>query len=611
MEILSAGCKSDSTREGGKNKGLVVDPARKPSSPEVWSFQFADPYTLESLGVKMEPVENLTKAEVIDLVPNRLLSAGVQDETNTAVACTDAAHKPALSNGSLRAWDARLIDNESKKTEVAAWTPQNMMSDLIGAREPRMTVQVTYRGYPLQMLVDTGASTSLVDRRALGAEAVNIFPITISPVGLTGHPLKTYGGAKMWIKIRKKGIWLPMIVVEFPHRTFQGILGINALRAFGMVIDLAKNSLHLQNEEIPVYPLGSMPRMAQQTEYATAMEEKGPLPEITLMKAGGKKTDLKQMVHHVEGPTQIQLLELLGRQEEVFAKDRWDIGRINEYTHKIILTDQEPVSCRPYRVPVHLEEKTRECLNKMSELGIIRPSTSPYSAPVVLVKKPDGNIRLCVDFRKLNMRVQRNQYPPRLVDEIFDQLSGSKFFSNVDITSAFWSIPLAEESIPCTAFNVLGAHYEMKVLPFGLSDSPATFQQTVDKVVKGIPNVCCFLDDIVIGGKTEEEHLQSLELLLQALKEAGFKLNLKKSKFLAPSIPFLGHIISSKGIEVDSMKIKAVKEWPRPTSVKTLLGFIGLANYYRKFIPNFSALIAPLTDLSRKKNGVASDVLAN
>ena len=238
----------------------------------------------------------------------------------------------------------------------------------------------------------------------------------------------------------------------------------------------------------------------------------------------------------------------------------------------------------------------------MQERNIIHPSTSPWAAPVVLVRKKSGELRFCVDYRKLNNVTRKDAYPLPCVDDTLDTLAGSCWFTTLDLISGYWQVPLHTEDREKSAFTTPEGLFEFTVMPFGLCNAPATFQQLMDSVLAGLQWTTClvYIDDVIILGKSFDDHLYNLSQVFNRLRQAGLKLQPGKCALVQRKVSFLGHVISPEGIATDPDKTSKVALWPNPTCRRDVQQFLGLANYYRRFIRNFADIAKPLHRLTEK-----------
>ncbi|KAJ0661910.1 putative nucleotidyltransferase, Ribonuclease H [Helianthus annuus] len=272
-----------------------------------------------------------------------------------------------------------------------------------------------------------------------------------------------------------------------------------------------------------------------------------------------------------------------------------------EFTIELI-PGAEPISKAPYRMaPLELQE-LKEQLQELLDRGFIRPSVSPWGAPVLFVKKKDGSMRLCIDYRELNRVTVRNRYPLPRIDDLFDQLHGARYFSKIDLRSRYHQLRVRSEDIPKTAFRTRYGHYEFLVMPFGLTNAPAVFMDLMNRVFHDYLDKCVvvFIDDILVYSKSKEEHEEDLRVVLGILREKKLYAKLSKCEFWLERVTFLGHVVSANGIEVDPCKVEAITNWPKPNTVTEVRSFLGLAGYYRRFVEGFSSLALPLTQLVRK-----------
>lgn len=248
----------------------------------------------------------------------------------------------------------------------------------------------------------------------------------------------------------------------------------------------------------------------------------------------------------------------------------------------------------------------KEYVEKLLRTGKIRPSASPYGAPLFFVKEKNGSLRGVVDYRALNRITKRNRAPIPRTDEMFDQLGSARYFSKLDLKTGFHQIRIRSEDIEKTAFNCKYGQFEYLVMPMGLCNAPATFQGLMNTIFRDLLDdfLVVYLDDLLIFSKTEEEHLEHIQQVLERLEENQLYVSPKKCSFLCKQVEFLGLIIGERGIEVDPRKSAAINEWTKPSTIGDVRSFIGLVQFFRRFVRNFSGRARPLTDLTKKSMGI-------
>ncbi|KAL3865773.1 hypothetical protein ACJMK2_043128 [Sinanodonta woodiana] len=264
-------------------------------------------------------------------------------------------------------------------------------------------------------------------------------------------------------------------------------------------------------------------------------------------------------------------------------------GRTNILTHSIKTTSETPIKQWPYRIPFAQQQEVKSILDEMLEQGLIRPSLSPWSSPCVFVDKKDGTLRLCADYRKLNDITLFDAYPVPRMDDLFEKIGYGRYL-----------IPLAEESLQKSAFVTPFGLYEFNAMPFGMKTAPASFARLIDILVTGLHNVAAYFDNIIVSSTTWSEHIENLRALLQRIREDGLTIKPSKCEFGAAEIDCLGHIIGVGKIKTDDNKIKAMYEFPLPTTIKGIRSFLGMVGYYRKSIKNFAEVAVPLTSMTQK-----------
>ena len=309
------------------------------------------------------------------------------------------------------------------------------------------------------------------------------------------------------------------------------------------------------------------------------------------------KVDWGQL-HQVQSRCELNVI--LDKHPVLFAED---LGCLKGVQVKIYVDPQVPPKfCRARRVPYALRDRVNEKLEQLKKTGMIEPVRfSEWAAPIVSLVKSSGAIRICGDYKlTANPAARADMYPLPRIEDILASLAGGKLFSKLDLADAYMQIPLDEESKKYTIINTEKGLFRYNRLPFGISAAPAIFQRTMENVLQGIPGVCVYVDDILVTSKNEEGHLRTLDAAMVRLEEAGLRLRRDKCAYLLDSVEYLGHVITAEGLKPSSKNVEAVMAAPVPQDVSQLRSFLGLMNYYGKFLPNLSSRLSPLYDLLHK-----------
>ena len=335
----------------------------------------------------------------------------------------------------------------------------------------------------------------------------------------------------------------------------------------------------------------------EQAEYLEEVGWSGPSDEqfFPLKVSGVQELELG-----MEEPKKGQLQEILQSFPQVLANTP---GRTNLVQHHISIGDVSPIQQKPYRVPYAQRDLVKQELDRMLQANVIRPSTSPWASPIVLVTKKDGSVRFCVDYRKLNQVAKFDAYPMPRIEEMIDTIGLAGVITTLDLAKGYWQIPMDEESKDKTAFATPFGLYEFEVMPFGLHSAPATFQRMMNHTLRDCWHFArAYLDDIVIFSRSWEEHLVHLRKVLTCLQTAKLTINASKCQFGKDEVHYLGHVIGGGTVKPDPQKLEAVNNYPRPVSKKEVRAFLGLAGYYRRFVPHFATIAEPLTELTKGRN---------
>ena len=295
-----------------------------------------------------------------------------------------------------------------------------------------------------------------------------------------------------------------------------------------------------------------------------------------------------------------RLQTFLSNNKDAFSLNDQNLGFTNMVRHKILLNDETPFKQRHRTIPPGMYEELRAHLRNLLDMNVIRKSHSPWCSNVVLARKKDQSLRLCIDYRQLNQRTIKDSYALPRIEETLDCLAGSKFFSVLDMKSSYYQVEVEENHKQYTAFSVgsLGL-FEYNRMPFGLTNSPATYQRLMEECFDSLNHKECviFLDDIVVFFKAFDEHVERLNHVIKKIRESGMLLSRTKCHFCRHKANYLGHVISEQGVETDPSKTEKIKTWPRPRNVDELRKFLGFSGYYRRFVKDYSKIAAPLYKL--------------
>jgi hypothetical protein len=484
--------------------------------------------------------------------------------------------------------------------------PHKVMSiNANGSAESLLCVTGKVNGIPMKLFLDSGATASIMSHSAATKYNFNILPSNVQVKVADNMVVDVVGVTDpVTIEVQGHSCTLELFIME--HDDHEVLLGLNWFIATGAgifpgegILRFKGESIYLENQE-KVYDNESYEEIMM-SEVATSNEDEDIEIETNWAMLD-KDEALKNMVpvEMLSPHQQRKFDELKLFVRERFAFSYLDLGTCIVQKHKIRTMNDEIIFLYPYRKSMKEREEINAEILSMLEAGIIRPSTSAWSSPVVIIPKKDGSKRMCVDYRKLNAITIQENWPLPDIRDILDRLNGSVWFSCLDLKAGYWQMPLDEDSIQKTAFSTPDGHYEFLKLPFGLKNAPAFFSRVMHRVLGHLKFVEIYLDDITIHSKTFDEHIEHIKTVFRELKKASLKVNSSKCTWCASSIKLLGHIVSKDSVAMDPAKIQAIKERLPPKNVKQVQQYLGICNYYRRFIKDFSKIAKPLFGLLQK-----------
>ena len=492
---------------------------------------------------------------------------------------------------------------ESFSPEATGDIPGDIQAELLGislhaiagAPSPK-TMRIVGRigKCPVLVLIDTGSTHSFIDIKVAKKEKLTVESSRMSVQVANGETLPCLGHCKA-VKLTLQACNITTKLFLLTLGGCDVVLGVDWLRSLGTIqwnfIELFMK-FTMKGQELTLQGL-------KKPEQRIVEEQN--LNKTTL--AEGKGIWLQLMENTTKSVTIApEMQPILDQYSEVFNEPKGLPPR-RSHDHQIQLhAAAKTTSSRPYRYPYYQKEEIEKLVKEMLQNGIIQNSQSPYSSPVLLVRKVDGSWRMCIDYRALNKDTVKAKFPIPNITELLDEIHGAEHFSKLDLRSGYHQIRMKPEDIPKTAFCTHEGQYEFLVMPFGLTNAPATFQGLMNEVFRPYLRrfVLVFFDDILVYSKTMEEHGKHLRAVLEVLIQNQLYAKLSKCVFGSKEVEYLGHIISGEGVKADPTKIAAMMNWPEPKNLKSLRGFLGLTGYYRRFVKGYGSIAAPLTALLKK-----------
>ena len=496
-----------------------------------------------------------------------------------------------------------LMDSEpipDTTTDLEKDPPQISLHALLGHTIPQtLRVLGHIQKQPVSVLIDSGSTHNFIQDRVMKQLGLNTQP---------AHSFQVLVGNGEQLQCAALCPQVPLLLGThkfsvdlfcLPISGAELVLGVQWLKTLGPVLtDYNQLTMSFTFEGERVLLTGQ-PRPAP---------DEANLNQLQRMIATDAIASIFQLNLVIASPpsptehTEVQIDNLLSKYTTLFSTPA-ALPPSHKWDHHIPLIDQAPpVMVRPYRYPHFQKKEIESQIKEMLNSGIIQHSSSSFSSPVLLVRKKDGSWRFCVDYRALNAITLKDRFPIPAIDELLDELYGTRWFSKLDLRSGYHQIRMSPEDVQKTAFRTHQGHYEFMVMSFGLCNAPSTFQAAMNHIFHPYLHqfVIVFFDDILVYSPSLETHIEHLEIVFKCLLENQFYLKRSKCSFAQPSIEYLGHIVSFGGVAPDPEKIRVMLSWPTPKTVKHLRGFLGLTGFYRKFVCNYATIAKPLTELLKK-----------
>ena len=497
---------------------------------------------------------------------------------NTTISVEGSISVPVVVNKSVTRATLLVSPNIADVILGRDWLCENKVAWDFG------TNRVTVNGTVCEL--QNRSADRLRSRRCRVSADVEIPPNSeaVIPADLVHNSLRAYSSEEQWVTAPSE----PVTGLRIARVLLSGTAPTVAVR----VCNTTKRTLGLRKGQ-------TLTQLHTVDVVSAANRDRNDTPDV----AAQLKTILDKVDHTVPARSRDQLQRLLESYNDVFSYSEFDLGQTDIVEHAINTDQNAP----PFRQPLRPQPRAYlpiidNLVDDMQRQGVIEPCQSDWASNIVLVKKKDGSIRFCVDYRQLNNLTKKDAYPLPRIDTCLDTLAGAVWYSTFDLRSGFHQVSVRPGDANKTTFTCHRGTFRFPRMPFGLCNAPATFQRLMDTVLAGLNFEIClvYLDDIMIFSRTLDEHLERLSKLFQRLRESNLKLKPSKCHLLQTQVTFLGYTVSKQGIGTDPEKIAAVRDWPTPANLRQCRAFIGLCQYYRRFVPNFSLTASPLYNLTKK-----------
>jgi RNase H-like domain found in reverse transcriptase/Reverse transcriptase (RNA-dependent DNA polymerase)/Integrase zinc binding domain len=465
-------------------------------------------------------------------------------------------------------------------------------------------------------LLDTGASLSCASgdmlerlRQANPRLDVQPWPVNHGVRTANGAPIEVIGWSLVPVRLVESGCDEKVRIVFVKDLGYDVLLGTDAIAKLRLRLDFDRNTIAMPTgAELPFSLVGEhtcwTAAALEPLEIAEMhVEDDADLPEPVEQTA---ELDLRKLLRDKVAEStapekfKAKLAALLQKYWKLFTTDGGD-GTTARIEHRIDTSMSRPLANTVRRMSPPMLDILRTEVSKLLATGVAEEAQTPWAASPVLVKKKNGEHRLAIDYRRLNQVTKSDAYPIQSIQSILDAMDGSKVFTSLDLCNGYFQVHVAPEDREKTGFVTPFGTYQFRRMPFGLKNAPATFARLMNTVLRGLPFVLVYMDDIIIHSKNWDEHIEHLEAVFQKLQDANLKLKLAKCNFGMLAVLFLGHQVSGDGVATDKAKLEKLQSLPKPTDVSSVRRFLGLASYYRRFVPDFADVAVPLTNLTKKK----------